>query len=341
MTLTAEARVIDDPAVRETVFAHLSRAWGVRITGYKPNFLGLHNRKWIVHTDAGDLFVKCYHPKRYSLLDPKRLEKIERSLMVQQYLHENGVPCPAVKTGADGRPVYRTPDGHFYVVMHCAAGRTAKAGTVDPLRMYRLGQVTGLMHRLLARSSPQTGAVEGWKPSLPVMNEEWRSNLKAAQQLPNLDARLLAAMEEHGRILSTIDLSIFDGLKHGWAHWDYWVDNILFDEDQVSGLIDFDTVTYGYPEIDVARVLLSAAFDAEEGELRTYAAEAFLDGYREHRIFPYNRLPLAFKLLWCREAHWWLRGTIKEKDEPPKRFAEEMIWLTAQWEYLESQYADW
>ncbi|CAG7637539.1 Homoserine kinase [Paenibacillus solanacearum] len=346
MTVTSEeVRVTDDPAVRASVFAHAARTLDVRIAGYTPNFLGLHNRKWTVHTDAGDLFLKCYHPKRYSLIDAARYEKIERSLKAQHDLHNNGVPCPAVKAAADGKPVHLTPEGHFYVAMQCAAGRTAKAGTVDPLRMYRLGQATGLMHRQLDRSLPRAGtgaeASRGWWPSLAAMQAEWRSNMEAAQRLPALDARLLAAMEKQGRILSGIDLSVFDGLKPGWAHWDYWVDNILFDEDQVTGLIDFDTVTFGYPEIDVARVLLSAALDTEAGELRTYAAEAFLDGYREHRIFPYNRLTLAFQLLWCREAHWWLQGAVQFKDAPPKRFSQELIWLTEQWETLEAQFADW
>lgn len=131
---------------------------------------------------------------------------------------------------------------------------------------------------------------------------------------------------------------MFDSLEKGWAHWDYWVDNIMVGIDDKITVIDFDTVQFGYSEIDVARILLSGVL--HKGKLHREGTRAFLAGYREEHKLPKGILPLAFKLLWCREAHWWLKGHMDDFSIPPKRFAEEMIWLTDKWDELDERYGE-
>ena len=75
-----------------------------------------------------------------------------------------------------------------------------------------------------------------------------------------------------------------------------------------------------------------------QGDLRLAAVLAFAAGHRKTHRLPAGTLPLALKLLWCREAHWWLKGGMDDFNAPPRRFAEEMMWLTRMWHDLDERY---
>ncbi|WP_213585194.1 phosphotransferase enzyme family protein [Paenibacillus sp. J2TS4] len=330
--MSTDARVVDDPVIREEVFAHIADTFGVKIYGYVPNFLGLRNMKWSIETTGGPLFVKCYHPQRYPLNEEGRRLDLERSLSFQNYLYENAQICPGI-LDLNHRYIHRTESGHYYVIMHHMDGRTFKAGQVETAHMHQIGKSTGKMHNLLSRF---TNNGSGWKPSITAMREKWKINLEAALEHPNPNDLVMKAIEKQGNILSALDVTMFDSLEQRWAHWDYWVDNIMIGNNDKIMVVDFDNVKFGYPEIDVSRILLSGALC--EGDLRLKAVEAFLAGYREEHKLPLGGLPLAFKLLWCREAHWWLKGDMDDFSVPPKRFAEEMIWLTGMWDELDNHY---
>jgi homoserine kinase type II len=337
-----EARVTDDPASREDVFRHIAETFGLRIYDYEANFLGLLNRKWIIRTDEGRLFVKCYHPKRYNLSESGRRSRIEQSLRLQHALHQHAGYSPAVRS-MNGESVHRTPAGHYYVLMQHVDGLPDKPGLIGESRMYSLGQVTGTMHELFLRLLP---AGQSWQLDMEEMNTKQQLNLSIAVAQNPRNERVLSAIEKQGRLLAGLDAGMFHLLPEGWAHWDYWVDNIVFGAEDAAGnqvsITDFDTVRYSYPAVDIGRMLLSGCL--HEDELRSGAAAAFLAGYRERStLLPQGRklVPLALKLIWCREAHWWLKGKANPRSIPPTRFCEELVWLTEKWEQLDDMFGGW
>ncbi|WP_028552798.1 phosphotransferase enzyme family protein [Paenibacillus sp. UNC451MF] len=330
MTVSAETHALEDSIIREEIFAHLEQELKVKIRSYSAVHMGFRNWKWIVITQSGKLFVKCYHPKRYPLTDVKCRLTIARSLSIQQIVHEQAKVCPAILS-QDGKFIFESNSGYFYVVMEHYEGTTpAGAGRLDPEMMFRFGQAAGRMHSVLSR---HPGEGEPWTPTLETMQEKWKMQFERAADLPASKTRLKRVLERQGQLLSQLDLSIFHHLEPGWAHWDLWVDNMLVGADGDVCFVDFDTIQFGYQEIDVARAILSAAL--HEGQLRLGPTAAFLRGYREERPFPLGRLSLSLKLLWCREAHWWLKTEMDAFSAPPKRFAEEMIWLMEHWDYLD------
>ncbi|MBP1991899.1 phosphotransferase enzyme family protein [Paenibacillus eucommiae] len=338
MTIPNESRVTEDQTVREEVFRHFTHKFGLSIHSYVPVFLGLYNMKWIVTTSSGKLFIKCYHPKRYKLTESSRYLKIARSLSFQHLLSDLSGVCPGVwvQEESEGSHICQSESGHFYVVMEYFDGKPLLAGQVESSIMYKLGKNTGKMHQVLSRF-PMDG--EAWSPSLTDMSEKWLDNRKKALERNTPAHRASQAIERQGLIMSDLDVSMFDVFQPGWAHWDLWVDNMLVRENGEVKFVDFDTVQFAYSEIDVARGLLSCALHG--GELRPEPAGAFLAGYREERPFQKGLLPLALKLVWCREAHWWLKTDMDDFSVPIQRFAEEMIWLTDRWWELDELYGEW
>jgi homoserine kinase type II len=133
--MNLEASLKDDPVVREEVFAHIKDTFGIHIHSYIPNLFGLYNMKWIVKTSSNNLFIKCYHPKRYRLSEPHRRSKIERSLFFQQMLHNESDICPGIWC-KDGEFVLESQSGHFYVIMECFNGSSPHADLVNVDMMY-------------------------------------------------------------------------------------------------------------------------------------------------------------------------------------------------------------
>jgi homoserine kinase type II len=121
------------------------------------------------------------------------------------------------------------------------------------------------------------------------------------------------------------DIELINSCEAGWAHRDLFVDNLLFVDNQVSAILDFDRFAYDYPELDIARVIVSGALDKEN--LNITAATAFLDGYRTQREFERGVLTRSLHMLWYMESVWWIHTNMDTTRAQPIRFAEEMTWL--------------
>lgn len=73
---------------------------------------------------------------------------------------------------------------------------------------------------------------------------------------------------------------------------------------KVSAILDFDRCAYDFPELDIARAMISGALGVEGFNLK--AASAFLEGYRSRRELKRDTLARALQLLWYLESVWWI-----------------------------------
>lgn len=318
----------------EEIAAQLGRRFGQNVKDVQRLDKGWLNVKWKMATDQGPLFVKYYHPERYKLhTRPERRSAIETSLRLQHGLSAAGIPCPTVYSD-NGQFIQETSSGLLYAALGWVEGYTAEAGCLSGAQMFELGAATGRMHHWL-RSVP-TLAQPAWKPDREAYMREWQGNWEKAQEAGDT-----IAMEWLGRsrdIVKSVDFQSFESCPTGWLHWDLWVDNIMLQENGLAGIVDFDRMTMAYPEIDVARAILSGAL--REGKLRAETVRAFLDGYREYVEVPPGALARAMRLLYLIESLWWLRTEVRMKSELTSllgRFVEEMHWIEDHWSALPDQ----
>lgn len=324
----------DEPKLEE-IARTIERLFGISVKAAEPIERGWLNRKWRLDTDRGSLFAKQYHPKRYQLHQP---DKLTAALVRQNRLHAAGFPCPRVYMW-NGEPLLTAPSGTKFVLTEYCRGEVIAPGRANAEQMADLGRAAGRMHALLKQGDgrPQP---PGWSPDPPeVMLEAWANNWREAQGKPCPDG-LMEALELQREIIGELDVRIFEECATGWTHWDLWVDNLLFYPDRLSAVLDFDRMRVLYPEMDVARALLSCALDVEAGRMNLGLVEAFLEGYRTASPFPAGTLVRAFKLLWCLEAANWMVAGFDMHSPPPARFARENIWLTRRWRELGEMFGD-
>lgn len=315
------------------IAAHLKDRFDLHVSEASPIAMGWLNVKWKMATNQGPVFVKYYHPERYKLHSrPDRRMAIEKTLHLQHGLNKARIPCPGVHL-YEGQPIQATPSGFLYTLMDWMDGHNAQAGSLNTAQMYELGLATGRMHKWLQLQVPPDKPA--WKPDKEAYLLEWQVHWDEARRSD--DQVVLEWLNRSRKIVETMDFHQFESSRIGWLHWDLWVDNLLVHEQGLAGIVDFDRMMTAYPEIDVARAILSGAL--QDGQLRMETVQAFMSGYREHSEAPKGILSRAMSMLYLIESIWWYRTEVRaESGLRPLlgRFIEEMHWLedhfpTEQW----------
>ncbi|MCM3784804.1 phosphotransferase [Neobacillus mesonae] len=313
--------IISEEAIREDLIRSFQYFFGINVRSSTPIKRGWLNLKWRLTTDSGHFLIKQYNKERYKLYHP---EELQFALSQQERLRELGLPCPLLLSCND-RILLESDHGETFMAMEYCQGSILQPGTINAQQMHDLGRATGKMHRLL-----NDGTIDRKKQPkfIPPSREErlahWNSLMQQAKDKGKYS--LLADMEIQRSAAEEIDLEVLSNLETGWVHRDLWVDNLLFHEDRLSAILDFDRLDYDYPQLDVARAIMSCALN---DHLNVDLISAFAAGYtdEEQQSLPQGYVAQSLQLLWYLESTWWVHANMDEHSVPPARFAKEMNWL--------------
>lgn len=312
--------------IKETI----ERMFSIRVIEYVEINRGLLNLKWKVITNKGTLFIKQYNEERYPTSNEKRLNRLNTAVFIQKRLSEEGIRCPHILT-SNGEVILRTKQNIRFIITEYREGNLVSAGKINCNQFHDLGIELGKIHSLVNNQIDKKAIPRWVLPSKEQLISEWNENWKLTNGRNTEDINNLLILQKE--ILENIDMNIFEGSKPGWAHSDLWCDNILFYTDSLSAIIDFDRFQYIYPELDISRAILSFALD--NNCLRMDAVKAFINGYNQFGNSTVDDIIRSLKLLYCLESFWWLNNDSFNSEGPPKRFADEMVWLSINWPNLE------
>jgi len=308
---------VSEETIRDDLLETFHRLFHINVLEATPIKRGWLNLKWKVTTETGQLLLKQYHKKR--LNNP---EALLFACSQQVRLFDQGLACPRLLSHHD-RILLETNNEERFMVMEYCQGQLIPAGKTNVHQIYDLGRATGKMHRLL---NDGTLGVKKKPQFIPPSREErlahWNSVWEQAKEAGK--TRLLADIETQRRATEDINIEILEFLQLGWAHRDLWADNLLFHDNRLAAILDFDRLRYDYPQLDVARAVISCALD---DQLDVSLASAFMEGYNEERTAVQGYLTNSLKLLWYMESTWWINVHMDQHSVPPARFAKEMRWL--------------
>lgn len=312
--------------IKETV----EKMFSLKIIDHKAINKGLLNLKWKVRTNNGTFFIKQFNEERYPTSDKKRLYRLNTALLIQKRLSEEGIRCPHILT-FNGDIILSTKENIRFIITEYIDGNLVKAGQINCSQFRDLGIELGKIHRLINKQSDEKVIPRWVVPTKEQLIADWNKNwlLTNAKNSDHINAFLKIQRE----IFENLDMNIFQASQPGWAHSDLWCDNVLFYNDSLSAIIDFDRFQYIYPELDLSRAILSFALD--NNSLRIDVIKAFIDGYNLFGNITADDIVRSLKLLYCEESFWWLNDHSFNNEGPPKRFAEEMMWLSLNWTNLE------
>ncbi|MNO17199.1 homoserine kinase [compost metagenome] len=311
--------MLSEEMIRDDLIKTVHRLFDLKVIESTPIKRGWLNLKWKVTTESGEFLLKQYNKKRYKLYNP---EELMLAFSQQVRLFDQGLACPNLRSHHESFMLESDHGEHFTVMEYCQ-GKMISPGKINEHQIYDLGRATGKMHRLL---NDGTLHIHNSPQFIPPSREErlahWNSVWEQAKEAGK--TQLLADIETQRRATEDINLEILELLELGWAHRDLWVDNLLFDDHRLTAILDFDRLKYDYPQLDVARAVISCALD---DHLDLSLASAFIEGYSEERTVIEGYLTHSLKLLWYMESPWWINANMDQHSVPPARFAKEMLWL--------------
>jgi len=253
---------------------------------------GVENTNYRLETALGRFILTIYE-KRVLPAD------LPFFLGLMQHLAERGLPCPLPVRARDGA-MLRTLAGRPAAIVTFLDGRSARR--IGPSHCAGLGEALASLHlagRGFQIRRPNALALAGWGR----LQESCRD--KAGSVAAGLEAEI-------DRELEGLAASWPAHLPAGVVHADLFPDNVFFEGQRVSGLIDFYFACDDILAYDLAICLNAWCFE-RDGSFNVTKARALLDGYRSRRPLGLDEiaaLPLlargaALRFLMTR-LHDWL-----------------------------------
>lgn len=309
----------------------LINSFGIECNKITPVTGGWLNKKWKVSSEKGELLVKQYSNKRFS---KEKLKSIEQALKRQVLLNDNGIPSPYIWQ-CEGHIIQYLDNEIAYMVMEFCQGAIEKPNTISIKQMKSLGSVCGAMHNQFSEIPVES--VKGFPiDGRNIINTLWENYNKCLEVYPveHLDEYRKCVIAQKSIIEELTD-EFFERLPKGVAHEDFTPDNMLFHEECLSAIIDFDRNQYSFIWHDIGRILLSLTL--VDNQLRVDRIKVFIEGYSQYHRFDLKDVIDALRITWCIEIPWWIRPNYSDKtSNKVERFRYEMMWLTEHWFELDS-----
>lgn len=229
---------------------------------------GVENTNYRITTGAGRTLVLTLFEKRI------RREDLPFCLGLTEHLAARGFATPTPVRDRSGELIGDLNDRPAALV-RWADGAWPRLPTVQQAEL--AGAVLADLH-LKGRDFPLLRT----NPVGPACWAQLRDRCATAPQVGSGEGEEAVMLDAFTQELAWLDDRLPTGLPTGPIHADYFPDNVLFEDEEVSGVIDFYFACTGAFAYDVAIALNAWAF-TKPGQFRAEIAQAFLAAYEARR----------------------------------------------------------
>ncbi|MFZ5722139.1 MAG: homoserine kinase [Pseudomonadota bacterium] len=274
-----------------SVYRHLTaddletirRAAGVRSLGTpEPIAAGIENSNWFLTLDDAETVV-------LTVLEAAVDADLPFCIALTDTLAAAGLPVPVARQLADGARTLRIQERPALLVQRL---RGVHAERATAAQCAAAGRMLAQMHRTAATlPAPDRPRDRDWWPAAfagiaPTLAADARTGLHAALQTAT--ATFVACRDE----------------PHGIIHGDFFRDNVLFDGERISGVLDFFHAAHDLLAWDLAIALND--WTMTEHAPDPARADALLAGYEEVRPLTAGECAALPALRRAAAARFWL-----------------------------------
>lgn len=268
----------------------LGRSYGLDLVAAPVRCTGGYvHHSWRVQTVQGSWFVKHYAAAGWSQ------EGIVRTLQVQEAATAAGLPVPRVLRTRGGEMIAAVAGG-FLVVMQWLGG---ESGGRSLKQARAAGDALGRLHAVLARLpaagdrlAPGRAAIMQRAQALLEMERERGLGGEAGELARQAAEYRLAACGQE-----PLGEEVYGAARWQVCHGDFYPPNLLFHQDEVSGIVDWDFAGPRWRVMEVARAAVEAGGGAD-GAWRPDVACALLEAYHEQNPLSARERVYGFWLWW-------------------------------------------
>ncbi|MDH5445172.1 MAG: homoserine kinase [Gammaproteobacteria bacterium] len=261
---------------------------------------GIENTNYFVTTDKGEYVL--------TIFEYIGEDDAQYSLDLMQHLASQGLPCPMPHHDSQGQSLYRIHDKPACLVSRLCGQSPAE---INSRHCSAIGDV-------LARFHLASQSMKSHRPN--NRNATWRhTTAERLQAFLNPEQKTLLADE---LLFQETDLS---HLPQGHIHADLFQDNTLFQQNQLSGLLDLYDACHDIYLYDLA-ITATDWCSHENGEFDPVRLQSLLDGYTairpissdEQAAWPVllRRAALRFWLSRLKSRHFPNEGHLTQEKDP-------------------------
>jgi len=282
------------------------------LTGFAGIAAGIENSNFFIDTASG----------RYVLTIFERMDAVELPyfMHLMKHLAANGLSCPDVMQRHDGSLLFDT-HGKQGCIVSCLSGRTLEQ--LNRAQLRSSGESLARLHlagsNFCERRENPTGF--DW------LAEKISQIMAKVSSIYGSDAAAMLADE-----LAFQGAGTWDSLPRGVIHGDLFVDNILFEGDKASGIIDFYYAHDAPFAMDIAITINAQAVQlTNEDQLRI---DAFLAGYESLRPLQADEQDALPALLRLAALRFWVsrlydaiypRGGAMTQTKDPEEYRRKLL----------------
>ncbi len=230
------------------------------IIKFEPIIAGIENSNYFLHTRKGRFVLTLFEART-------RKEDLPFFLALMAHLRNNGLPIAEVMKDNSNKTIFDLK-GRPAILVSFLDG--APHDPPSPQDCYKIGQAMARMH-LAVHDFPQNRkndlSLSGWRR---LAQQCLPGAEKCDPILPQLIAGELAYLSENW--------SRFETLPQGIIHADLFADNILFNGNEISAIIDFYFACSDYFAYDLAISICANCFD-QHHDLQGAKMQEMMEGY--------------------------------------------------------------
>ena len=247
---------------------------------------GITNTNYFVTTTQGKYVL--------TLFEHNTLEELPYFIDLMSHLSSHGVPCPQPIENNAGVSLHML-NGKPAVLISCLNGRDISVP--EPKHCAAVGAVLANMH-----VAGQTFVEKVFdQPHRNPRDIDWRIRT-AEQVMPHLASADQQLLKDTLAFQAKLDIS---ALPRGIIHADLFRDNVLFDGDQVGGLIDFYYACNDVLAYDLAITVNDWCVQAD-GTLDHARVNAMLEAYQAIRPLTEAEQAAWYSMLRIAALRFWL-----------------------------------
>lgn len=289
------------------------------------------NEIWLIEDKRGQRYVLRHN------LQHANPQRIEFQVRFQQHLLKHGFPTSEVVEASSGDLFVVDDHGVPWVLFTFVEGEefdfSRETQVLEAAR--RLAQFHSIAETFTS-DAPALAYQEPYRDWWAGAEENLQELEQIYAGLPVQD-ELSYVREWWARVLTDWPVARLDALPAGWVYGDYHGRNMVFVDDELRGLFDFDDIERGPLVYDVAQgVHMFAREKRGSHTIRTGVARAFIEAYAHGRALSDEEraaLPMMVTMSFPPNAAYHRYCRDRRGEDLPARLRREvarMRWLSAE-----------
>lgn len=291
----------------DKTLAELCQRFDVKFASATPITQGIQNSNWFITATNGNQYVLTLFEKRA----PEEVTTLTLVLLKLEEALPVAAPLPVVNLPL-GQSCYMTDYANKAITLTPKLAGNHPEQTTTTM-CYKIGEALALLHMKLAELQPAQ--------NYSLMQKPWRA--MGQRERADMTAENQQLLDNVWQLYDALDTS---NLPKSLTHADLFLDNTLWQADELTGVLDFTEVGVDHLVMDIAITVNDFCTNWQNVNFDTTKLNTLLAGYENKRpLVDVEKQALPLMLAMAAVRFWLLRLDVIRTNTAEERTGEHIL----------------